>query len=573
MTATGASNSSAATARPPRLPQPPGTPAPPPPHPRSRPRPTAPRCASARCARPPAGSPSRSRTDGSPVPAATVTTSSAKASSAPRAPPSANSTRTPTGCAPPGARRGRQAERGELGGGVRARSPPGSVGSLADGVPDAVAVVPRQSQRAHHGRSALPARMLVGVLRTRNVFTASTLDQMPKHVSSGLLYGDPHAIPVPDLDRTDHLLLLGANPLDSNGSLCHRPRLPRQAQGAAPPRRHAHRRSTRAAPVRPSSPTGMSRSGPAATPSCSMAMVQVLFAEGLTDTGALGPHLTGVEEVRALAAEFTPEAVAEACDVTGRRHPRAGPRGGRGTGRPPSTDGSAAPPSSSAPSPTGWSTSSTCSPATSTARRRHVPALGHGAATHAKPRSAEGKGFALGRWHSRVSGHPEAKSGTPAVALAEEIEHPGRGPRPGTDHPRRQPGALRTRRRTARTGAGRTGLHGQRRPVSQRDLPPRRRRAAARPRPAAAAHFDFAFNALRRTQPGPLHPRRRPPAEGELAESEILARLVLCAGGMHERGPGQPWTRRSSASLLGKAVADSRTRPCTARTRRTWPSG
>ncbi|NEE38278.1 molybdopterin oxidoreductase family protein, partial [Streptomyces sp. SID7982] len=63
-------------------------------------------------------------------------------------------------------------------------------------------------------------------LRTRNVFTASTLDQMPKHVSSGLLFGDAHAIPVPDLDRTDHLLLIGANPLESNGSLCTAPDFP-----------------------------------------------------------------------------------------------------------------------------------------------------------------------------------------------------------------------------------------------------------------------------------------------------------------------------------------------------------
>ena len=60
---------------------------------------------------------------------------------------------------------------------------------------------------------------LVAALRTRSVFTASTLDQMPKHVSCGFLFGDPNAIPVPDLDRTDHLVLIGANPLVSNGSL------------------------------------------------------------------------------------------------------------------------------------------------------------------------------------------------------------------------------------------------------------------------------------------------------------------------------------------------------------------
>lgn len=50
--------------------------------------------------------------------------------------------------------------------------------------------------------------------------------QLPKHVSSGLLFGHPDLIPVPDLDRTDYLLMLGANPMQSNGSLCTAPDFP-----------------------------------------------------------------------------------------------------------------------------------------------------------------------------------------------------------------------------------------------------------------------------------------------------------------------------------------------------------
>lgn len=67
----------------------------------------------------------------------------------------------------------------------------------------------------HTMAGALYPSLLLRALGTRNLFTAGTLDQMPKHVSSGLLFGDPLAIPVPDLDRTDHLLLLGANPLET----------------------------------------------------------------------------------------------------------------------------------------------------------------------------------------------------------------------------------------------------------------------------------------------------------------------------------------------------------------------
>src|SRR4029077_5798627 len=52
------------------------------------------------------------------------------------------------------------------------------------------------------------------------------VDQMPKHVSSGYLFGNPLLIAVPDLDRTDHLLMLGANPSESTGSLCPAPDFP-----------------------------------------------------------------------------------------------------------------------------------------------------------------------------------------------------------------------------------------------------------------------------------------------------------------------------------------------------------
>ena len=54
---------------------------------------------------------------------------------------------------------------------------------------------------------------------TRSVFSASTLDQMPKQLSSGLLFGHWLSVAVPDITRCDYLLMLGANPLASNGSM------------------------------------------------------------------------------------------------------------------------------------------------------------------------------------------------------------------------------------------------------------------------------------------------------------------------------------------------------------------
>lgn len=91
--------------------------------------------------------------------------------------------------------------------------------------PHAVGIV-LGNPNVHTMAGALYPPVLLSALRTHSLFTASTVDQMPKHVSSGLLYGDANAIPVPDLDHTDHLLLIGANPLESNGSLCTAPDFP-----------------------------------------------------------------------------------------------------------------------------------------------------------------------------------------------------------------------------------------------------------------------------------------------------------------------------------------------------------
>ncbi|MEA2399764.1 MAG: hypothetical protein QOK00_167, partial [Thermoleophilaceae bacterium] len=88
---------------------------------------------------------------------------------------------------------------------------------------------------AEHGRNAVAAYVgnpnahnlsfltygpvVLRALGTQNIYTASTVDQMPKQVSAGLMFGTMLSVPVPDVDRTDHLLILGANPLVSNGSL------------------------------------------------------------------------------------------------------------------------------------------------------------------------------------------------------------------------------------------------------------------------------------------------------------------------------------------------------------------
>src|SRR5207302_4308152 len=121
---------------------------------------------------------------------------------------------------------------------------------------------------------------LVKALGTKNVYSASTVDQRPKEISTGLMFGTPIAFAVPDLDRTDHLLILGANPFASNGSLATAPDWPGRL-------RAIRERGGRIVVVDPRRTKTAEEADehvairPGADAHLLMAMVNVLFAEGL----------------------------------------------------------------------------------------------------------------------------------------------------------------------------------------------------------------------------------------------------------------------------------------------------
>ncbi|MFI0811783.1 molybdopterin oxidoreductase family protein [Streptomyces echinatus] len=417
--------------------------------------------------------------------------------------------------------------------------------------PDAVGVV-LGNPNVHTVAGALYPPVLLAALRTRSLFTASTVDQMPKHVSSGLLFGDANAIPVPDLDHTDHLLLIGANPLDSNGSLCTAPDFPGRlkalkARGGRltvvdPRRTRTARLADRHLAIRPGADALLLA-----------AMAHTLFAEDLTDLGDLARHVQGLDELRAALGDFTPEAVAPACDLDA------------GVIRTLARDLAAAPTAAvyarigSCTVPHGTLASWLVDVLNILTGNLDRPggALFPQAATDRTPRPAgPGRGFALGRWHSRVSGHPEAKGELPLSALAEEIDtatEEGTPVRaliavaanpvlsaPDGDRLDKALGSLDFMV-SVDPYLNETSRH------AHVVLPP--------PPPAQSPHHDFAFNTLavrnqvRYTRPAvPLEP-------GRMAESEILARLTLAATGMHGADPGAVDTTVVDQTL-GKAVRD-----------------
>ncbi|MET9363814.1 molybdopterin-dependent oxidoreductase [Streptomyces sp. NPDC006632] len=415
--------------------------------------------------------------------------------------------------------------------------------------PNAVGVV-LGNPNVHTMAGALYPPALLGALRTRNLFTASTLDQMPKHVSSGLLFGDPFAIPVPDLDRTDHLLLLGANPLESNGSLCTAPdfagklRALRRRGGTLtvvdPRRTRTAKLADRHVAIRPGTDALLLAS-----------IAQVLCEEKLTAPGALRARAEGLDEVADAVREFTPEAVGPRCDVE------------------PDAIRAIARELAAAPTAAVYGRIGSCTVEHGTLASWLVDVLNiltgnldrpGGAlfplsATDRAPRpAAPGKGFALGRWHSRVGHHPEVKSELPLAALAEEIETPGEGRirvliASAANPVLSAPDGDRLDRALAGLDfmvsidpyLNETSLH------ADVVLPP--------PPPSQSAHFDFAFNGfavrnqVRYTRPAV------PLAEGRMDECEIHARLVLAVSGPHGAGPGAV-DAMIVERTLGKEVAD-----------------
>ncbi|MFC1433863.1 molybdopterin-dependent oxidoreductase [Streptacidiphilus sp. N1-3] len=166
----------------------------------------------------------------------------------------------------------------------------------------------------HNLGLGLYSRVLIQALGTGYRFSASTVDQMPKQVACGLMYGTELSVTIPDLDRTDYLLVLGANPMVSNGSLLTAPDLPGRLRAL---RRRGGRlvvvdpRRTRTAEI--ADEHLAIRPGTDALLLAGIA--RTLFDEGLADPGAAAGHLNGLPELREALLPFTPEAVAAATRV------------------------------------------------------------------------------------------------------------------------------------------------------------------------------------------------------------------------------------------------------------------
>ncbi len=278
---------------------------------------------------------------------------------------------------------------------------------------------------AHSIGPMIYGRVLAKALGTKNMYSASTVDQWPKQLSGSMMFGTAASVPVPDIERTDFWLILGANPLASNGSLMTSPDVrgkikaiqerggrvvvvdPRRTRTAALADQHLF--------IRPGTDSLLL-----------FALLHVIFAEGLDSLGRAEGLVAGLEEVRSLAAGFPPSAVAEVCgiaadDIVALARALAGAPSAAVYGRIGTTTTSFGAVASWLIDVLNVVTGNLDRPG---GAMFTTPAAG-GPTTSGEP--GRGRGHRPPRFASRVRGAGEVFGELPAACMAEEIETPGEG--------------------------------------------------------------------------------------------------------------------------------------------------
>lgn len=159
---------------------------------------------------------------------------------------------------------------------------------------------------AHHYSNLIGSVFLRKTLGSRNQFSATSVDQLPHHFAALFMFGHQLLLPVPDLDRTDLLFIMGGNPMVSNGSIMTAPDFKHRA-------RDIQKRDGRIVVIDPrrSETADMADEHLFIRPGTDslflMSMLQVVFSEGLVQTGRWTAFTRGLAELEAVTKEFAPE--------------------------------------------------------------------------------------------------------------------------------------------------------------------------------------------------------------------------------------------------------------------------
>ena len=379
---------------------------------------------------------------------------------------------------------------------------------------------------------------------------------MPKQVASGLMFGGGLSVPIPDVDRTDHLLILGANPLVSNGSLLTAPdmrgriRAIRERGGKVvvidPRRSRTAREASEHHFIRPGTDAHLL-----------FAIVNVLIAEGLADPGRLAEHANGAELIAELA---------RAVHARGGRARSAGSRPTRSGAWRASWPPPSGPPSTARIGTTTQRFGTLASwlvdvinYLTGNLDREGgamFPLAARRAAQLGRATARSARACAIGRWASRVSGRPEVFGELPVVGARRGDHDAGRGPGAGAGHDRRQPARLDARRRRRSRRRSRRSTSWSRVDIYVNETTRHADVILPAPEPLAKAPLRHRALPARGPQRGELlaagdrpRPRARP------QEWEIMLRLAAIAAGQGPDADIEAWDDLVIQTLIGREVA------------------
>jgi anaerobic selenocysteine-containing dehydrogenase len=276
-----------------------------------------------------------------------------------------------------------------------------------------------------HDLGALLYRtVLRRALNSRSMFNAAAIDTLPKIVQTGLMFGGPFpsGVPIPDIDRTAYLLIIGANPAVSHGSLMTMPNAPGRLKGIL-------KRGGKVVVIDPRRTETAKLASehhfirPAADAAFLLALVHTLFDDGLVNLGAATGLVDGLDTVRAAASDFAPESVAAWCGIPApviRRIARE---------------------MSAAESAACYGRLGTCVQEFGTLTSWGCDLLNALTGNLDRPGGVmfpmpaapldaglpKRQGFKMARWSSRVGGQPEVEGMIPSSTMAEEMLTPGEG--------------------------------------------------------------------------------------------------------------------------------------------------
>jgi anaerobic selenocysteine-containing dehydrogenase len=167
----------------------------------------------------------------------------------------------------------------------------------------------------HNSGTFMTAPYFFKTLRTKNMFSATSADQLPHHFAAWQMFGHPMLMPIPDIDFTDFMLIIGGNPIASNGSIMTVPDVehrlkaiqkrggkivvidPRRTETAAKADQHLF--------IKPNNDVFLL-----------LAMINVLFAENKVNLGHLSDFTDDLDVLREITAEYTPEKVVKLTGIS-----------------------------------------------------------------------------------------------------------------------------------------------------------------------------------------------------------------------------------------------------------------